>query len=489
MRRSFVFTTQILAVFGLLIVSSLAQNNGGTGRQKSPLDATSWGVVYDVPETKKVKLAADVPYWSDASSKLTLDIYQPPDLKASEKRPAVVFLNAIGDTPGQPKVKHWEVYKSFPRLVAAHGLIGISMESDGARIQENLRDLFEFFSKEGAKHGIDGERIGVYAASANVTQTSQFLLRDGAASNVKAAVLYYGGAPAQDAKLRADLPVLFVLAESDAAGGIGQSAANLWQRVMEAGAPWTIMYASRMPHAFDAFEDTDESRRIIQQTIAFWKSHLETPPQPEWKPSPARAVVAAIYSNNPQKSAEVLQKYIAENPNDGDAYNHYGRMLAQLRRFDEAGAAYEKALALGVGHGGVYNGLGQTRVAQKRWDEAVRYLTRAVELGARNSLVYGQLAYAKLALNRNEEAIKNYEKAFEAGIPPGANTRGIAYYNMASGYARLKQIDKAFEMLNKAIDEGLNNRQTFESDADLAPLRADARFQELLKRLPANAGQ
>ncbi len=39
-------------------------------------------------------------------------------------------------------------------------------------------------------------------------------------------------------------------------------------------------------------------------------------------------------------------------------------------------------------------------------------------------------------------------------------------------------------MLNKTIDEGYNNRQTFETDTDLAPLRTDARFQTLLARLP-----
>jgi hypothetical protein len=50
----------------------------------------------------------------------------------------------------------------------------------------------------------------------------------------------------------------------------------------------------------------------------------------------------------------------------------------------------------------------------------------------------------------------------------------------------LKQTDKAFEMLNKAIDEGFSNRQTLETDTDLAPLRADARFQQLLARLPKN---
>jgi len=133
---------------------------------------------------------------------------------------------------------------------------------------------------------------------------------------------------------------------------------------------------------------------------------------------------------------------------------------------------------------GLYMGLGQLRFGQQRYEEAAGYLTKAADGGARNSMIYGQLAFAQMNLGRNEEAIKSYEKAFEAGIPPGATTRGVAYYNMACAYARLKQADKAFEMLNKAIDEGMTNRQTFETDTDLAPLRADARFQTLLARLP-----
>lgn len=446
--------------------------------QHSPLDATNWGVVYAVPATKNVKVKTDVPY----SGSLTIDVYSPPNAKPGDKFPAVIFLNAIGDAPGN-KVKNWEIYKSYPRLIAAHGMVGISMDADGTKIQESLRALFEFLERDGARHGIDASRLGVYAASANVTQSTVYLMSDGAAKGIRAAALFYGGAPSAQTQIRKDLPVLFILAEGDLPG-LGQSSANLWQRVAEAKAPWTLLFASNLPHAFDAFSDNDESRRVIQQAIAFWKTNLEPVPQPDWKPSPARAIVETIYWNDAPKGVELLSKYIAENPNDGAAYNSYGRMLAQLRRFDEAGAAYEKALALGVNHGGIYNGLGQTRMAQKRYEEAAGHFAKAIELGARNSFMYGQLAYAQMALNRNEDALKTYEKAFEAGIPPGANTRGLAYYNMACAYARLKQNDKAFEMLNKTIDEGYTNRQTFETDTDLAPLRADARFQELLKRLP-----
>jgi tetratricopeptide (TPR) repeat protein len=465
------------ALFVLIFVFSaslFAQNN------PSPLDGRQYGVVYDVPATKAVTVKTDVPYMGD----LKIDVYTPPGAKNGDKFPAVIFLNAIGDTPGQAKVKSWGIYQSFPRLVAAHGMIGISMEADGARIQDSLRGLFAFLEKDGARYGIDAARLGVYAASANTTQSLVYLMSDAASKNIKAAALFYGATPTPETRIRKDLPVLYILAEGDAAGFFGQQSANLWQRVMEAKAPWTLAYASNLPHAFDAFTDTDESRRVIQQALAFWKSNLEPVPQPGWKPSPAREVVATLYWNDAQKSVEALNKWIADNPKDLLAYQQLGRFLIQLRRFDEADAAYQKALAMGGTDAGLYMGLGQLRFGQQRYEEAAGYLTKAADGGARNSMIYGQLAFAQMNLGRNEEAIKSYEKAFEAGIPPGANTRGVAYYNMACAYARLKQADKAFEMLNKAIDEGMTNRQTFETDTDLAPLRADARFQTLLARLP-----
>ena len=461
-----------------------AQNN----EPVSPLNPTVWGVVYDVPATKNVTVKKDVTFMKSGERNLSIDIYTPQNAKANEKFPAVIFLNAIGDAPGN-EVKDWEIYKSFPRLIAAHGMIGISMNADGERIQETLRGVFDFLEREGAKHGIDGTRLGVYAASANTTQSIVFLMNENAPKSIRAAALFYGATPTAETRIRKDLPVLYILAEGDAPGFFGQQAGNLWQRVIEAKAPWTLVYASNLPHAFDAFTDNDESRRVICQAIEFWKTHLEPVPQPVWKPSAAREIVSTIYWNDAPKAVELLTKYIKENPTDGDAYNQYGRMLAQLQRYDEAGAAYEKALSLGVNHGGIYNGLGQTRMAQKRYAEAVNYLTKAIESGARNGFTYGQLALAQMYLNRNEEAIKTYEKAFEAGIPPGANTRGIAYYNMACAYVRLKQFDKAFEFLNKAIDEGFNNRQTFSADSDLAPIRADARFQQILERLPKAANR
>jgi tetratricopeptide (TPR) repeat protein len=283
--------------------------------------------------------------------------------------------------------------------------------------------------------------------------------------------------------MRADLPLLFIVAQGDAPG-MGAPLGALWGRVVEAKAPWSLLFASNLPHGFDAFSDNDDARRVIQQSLAFWKSHLEPVPQPPWKPSAARAIVAAIYGAEPERTAELLAGWIKENPNDATARIQYGRALLQLRRFDEAAAAYEKALALGANDPGVFSGLGQIKFDQRQYEQAIPLLTRAIEGGMRNSFLYGRLASAQLHAGRNEEAVKTYIKAFEAGIPPGANTRGVAYFNLACGYTRLGQKDKAFEALTGAVAEGFTDRNAYETDEDLGPLRAEPRFQELLGRLP-----
>lgn len=443
---------------------------------RSPLDATNWGVVYDVPATKQVKVRPNVPYLDT----LRVDIYTPPDLKAGETRPAVVFLNAIGDNP-ENKVKNWAIYQSWPRLVAAHGLVGISMDADGARIQDSLRGVFDFLAKQGAPYGVDATRLGVYAASANVRGAYEYLSGAHAAKGIRAAALYYGGVP--EGRLRGDLPVLFIVAQGDAPR-LGPVLGALWPRVVEARAPWSLLFASNLPHAFDAFSDNDDARRLIQQSLAFWKSNLEPVPQPAWQPSPARAVVAALYWNEPQRATDLLSSYLKDNPNDATGHVQYARQLSQLRRFDEAAAAFEKAQALGSHDPGISAGLGQIKFGQKRYEEAIPLLSRALEAGLRNSLLYGQLASAQLHAGRNADAVQSYLKAFDAGIPPGANTRGVAYYNLACGYAKLGQKDKALDALTNAVAEGFTQRQTYETDEDLAPLRADGRFQELLNRLP-----
>src|SRR5678816_462923 len=119
---------------------------------KSVMDGLQYGVVLDDPKMNDVKAQLDITYLSDAKGSLKLDIYSLPGLNANDKRPAIIFLNAIGDRPGERKVKSWGIYKTWPTLIAANGYIGISMEADAARIQESLQGVFNFIDTKGAEY-------------------------------------------------------------------------------------------------------------------------------------------------------------------------------------------------------------------------------------------------------------------------------------------------------------------------------------------------
>lgn len=450
---------------------------------RSPLDPTHWGVVYDHPSIANVRVTEDVPYLADDRGTLTIDLYVPSGAPPASGRPAVVFLNAIGDPPDD-KVKDWEIYRSWPRLVAAHGMVGISMDADAPRVQECLRGVFDFLRERGAEHGVDASRLGVYAASANVAGSTSYLMGGDAAPGIRAAALYYGTPP--EVALRTDLPVLFIVAETDAPAW-RDALDRLWTRVLEQEAPWTLVFASDLPHGFDAFSDNDEARRLIQQTLAFWKSHLEPVPQPSWTPSPARAIVAAQYAHDPEKVLELLEPWMKQHPDDVDAHIQHGASLKDLQRNEEAATAYERALALDAQNRRATLGLAQARLNMRQWAEAASLFERLIASGLDAPHVRGMLAYAQLGLGRNEDAVRNYEKALELGIPAGSY-RGLTWYNLACGYARIGKIEEGLNALRSAVDDGFDDAETLRSDTDLAPLRTDPRFQEIAGRLGAGAG-
>lgn len=448
----------------------------------SPLDGRRFGVVYDVPATKDVKLLANVPYWKDATRPFACDIYLPPRLRANEKLPVVVFLNAIGDRVNNSP-KDWGIYRSWPRLIATQGMIGVSMQADSADAIASMRHLLAFLASDQAPANVDGQRVGVYAASANVTGTHRLLFGADPPANVRAAALYYGAPPPATDSLRRDLPVLFIVAAGDAPR-MGVALDSLWHRVVRSGAPWTLEFAAGQPHAFDAFADNDDARRIVQKSIAFWRSHLLPVPQPADRAgAEERAILHAIYANDPPRAAALLGPWVEKHPNDVEGLTNYARILNELRRFPEALAVLERAYRADSSNVPLTAQYGSALVLRQRYAEGKRLLERALANGWNTSLAWGQLAFAELGLGQNEEAVRHYEKAFEVGMPPGPNTRGVAAYNLACGYARLGRKDDALRNLELSVENG--GGAGMATDDDLASLRAEARFKDLAARVAA----
>jgi Flp pilus assembly protein TadD len=92
------------------------------------------------------------------------------------------------------------------------------------------------------------------------------------------------------------------------------------------------------------------------------------------------------------------------------------------------------------------------------------------------------LAYAYSAAGRHEDAL-----AADRRLVQMEPERGDLHYDLACSLALVGRVDEAFLSLGRAIDLGGCDRDLLTSDADLASLRGDARWAELLRRADPSA--
>lgn len=462
--------SKTLLLILLMSIRLFAQNN----EVSSPFNADHWGVVLDHPDLNKVVLKKDILYLKDDKSSLHIDIYSPPQLKKGEKRPAIIFLNGIGDEPGLPPMKSWGIYKSWPKLMAAHGYIGISMETDGSRVQECFDRLFNYLAAQGAIHQIDVDRLGVYAASANTRASASYLMGENAYGGIKAAVFYYGSIPA--GPFRKDLPVYFVISEGDA----GNNYASLWPEVLKNNAPWTIKMATGLPHAFDAFSDNNEARKVIKETISFWKNQLDPIPDPSWPKSKIREIIEMQYWGDHAKIVSLMKAWLKENPDSKDvsAINLYANALMGINEFAEAEIFYKKSLAFNPSGYGTLLSLALISYILDKPADGEKYLAQYEAYVSPEQFTYFYIANYLYGIKKHEAAIPHYEKAltFE---PHSA----YLFYNLACCYALKGEKSKAFENLNQAVAQGFNTKQDYEKETKLDSLKTDSRWEELMKKL------
>lgn len=434
----------------------------------SVINPLSFGVVLDDPAMKSVIAKKDITYLKDEKGSLAMDIYSPPGLKGDERRPAIIFLNAIGERPGERKVKSWGIYSSWPTLMAAKGYIGISMETDGNRIQESIKGLFDYIEKEGARLHIDANRLGVYAASANVTQSLNYLMSEKVCKGIKAAVLYYGFSG--EGPFRKDLPVLYVVSEGDVRPG---SYANLWNEVLKNNAPWTIKMGTGMPHAFDAYADNDEARKIIKETIGFWKDHLDPVPQPLFAHSKVRDVFGLLRMDR-EKGLEILKTIVDENPNDTRALLFYADVLREAGKTNEAETVYLRVLTKQPANTEALVSMTGLSIVNNKPAEAEKYIAAAVSSGNMTSNYYGNLGFTLLVANKNKEAAIYYQKAVEL------SPNGHDFYNLACAYAKSNDADRAIQSLALSLQHEYGSRQQIDSDTDFDLIRSDEKFKKFV---------
>jgi len=150
--------------------------------------------------------------------------------------------------------------------------------------------------------------------------------------------------------------------------------------------------------------------------------------------------------------------------------------LCIAHRYEESVQESKKALEMDPGFAVGHYALGQALAQKHMHDEAIAAFQRAIELSGHSAAFDSNLAYEYAVLGRKEEALK-IAKTLEArqDETPSADA------NIALIYVGIGDPDQAMDWLNKAYEARFNPSILLRPVFD--PLRPDARFQDLLRRL------
>ena len=262
-------------------------------------EITKKRVLYQIPDMDAVTIRRDVEYQVTDESVLTMDIYYPPDAQSGTRTPAVIFIFGYSDVGFQKmlgcKQKEMESFISWGQLVAASGLVAITYTTD-KNPEADVNALIQYVRRNAAVLGIDENKIGVWACSGHVPNALSVLMQE-AHDYLKCAVLCYGlmldldgsTAVADAARqwgfvnpsagrsvddLPQDLPLFIVRAGQDECPHLNETIDRFLIRALARNLPLTFANHAAAPHAFDLWHDSETSREIIRQILAFLGSHL-----------------------------------------------------------------------------------------------------------------------------------------------------------------------------------------------------------------------
>jgi tetratricopeptide (TPR) repeat protein len=141
-----------------------------------------------------------------------------------------------------------------------------------------------------------------------------------------------------------------------------------------------MVNAPQSHHAFDALDETEESRRIVQETLDFYRD-IFTPPAAPGPPSAAKKALSHWFGGREYpEAAKAYAEYVKTHPDDAVAWMRLG--VSQAASGDAAApVSLEKAVQLGADTpNDLYNvACGYALVGQK--EKALDWLERAAAAG------------------------------------------------------------------------------------------------------------
>jgi hypothetical protein len=257
-------------------------------------------IVYQIAGADAVSVRRDLLFRDTVAGPLGMDVYYPPDTRSGVPLPAMIFVIGF---PGPGTIarlgcaaKEMESFIGWARLVAMSGVIAVTYAA-GEQPADDLAALATRLRADAAALGIDDRRIGIWSCSGHAPTAMTMLMRD-APLGAACAVLYYPyvldlneatairdaanafGFAAPCAGRRADelapnVPMFVARAGLDQMPNLNAALDRFLGAALTRNLPVTIVNHATAPHAFDLTDDTDATRSVIRQTLAFIRERLQ----------------------------------------------------------------------------------------------------------------------------------------------------------------------------------------------------------------------
>jgi dienelactone hydrolase len=273
---------------------------------------------------------------------LKADIYRP--VAARGKLPILLFFNGVGKQLGPVPFRDHPQYAGWGKAATTAGFAGIVMESDAADARHSFDTLHAYLRQHAGDLRVDPEQMVVWSCSANA-KLGTAIITDPKLPNVRGGIIYYGNGTV--GSYRSDEPVLVVRAGLDS-DGLNRGLDAIAAAAIKSNAPWSVVNYSGGRHGFDIFDDTPQTRAIIDQTLAFASMAVSPEAQASLVSHQKMAQAAGFnYAGDFAEAEAAYREILASNPSDHMSHWKLAEVLRTENKHREAIEHYQRALELG----------------------------------------------------------------------------------------------------------------------------------------------